>query len=177
MGVRGAVIAAWRSSSWLLGSARWDAAPSRSGAGARTASGKRPSATNGNLPPPIKGAAAADRGADNPVRLLPLFLAAQQSRSLSRFGGSATRRLFGRRCACAPGEALTVPSLTTTKVRGSVEPGHKPPGRACPVGRVFGEALDQTRARRGKRSPRRALGDGEGNGAENCCVAGIDGRA
>jgi len=42
------------------------------------------------LPPPIKGAAAADRGADNPVRLLPLFLAAQQSRSLSRFGGKAT---------------------------------------------------------------------------------------
>lgn len=62
-------LAAWRSSSWLLGSSRWDAAPSRSGAGARTASEKRPSARNGSLPPPIKGAAAADRGADNPLRL------------------------------------------------------------------------------------------------------------
>src|SRR6266581_3071573 len=76
------------SSSGLLGSSRWDAAPSRSGAGARTASEKRPSARNGSLPQPIKGAAAADRGADNPVRRLPLFPAAQQSRSPSRFGGS-----------------------------------------------------------------------------------------
>src|SRR6266700_4038915 len=30
-------------------------------------------------------------------------------------------------------------------MRGSVEPGHKPPRRACPVGRVSGEALDQPR--------------------------------
>jgi hypothetical protein len=33
-------VAAWRSSSWLLGSSRWDAAPSRSDAGARSASEK-----------------------------------------------------------------------------------------------------------------------------------------
>src|SRR6266849_9841523 len=78
------------SSSWLLGSSRWDAAPSRSDAGARTASEKRPSARIESLPPPIKGAAAADRGADNPARLLPLLLAAQQIRSLSLFGGKAT---------------------------------------------------------------------------------------
>jgi hypothetical protein len=32
-----------------------------------TASERRPSARNGSLPPPIKGAAAADSGADNPV--------------------------------------------------------------------------------------------------------------
>src|SRR5947208_5099195 len=81
-------VAAWRSSSWLLGSSRWAAAPSRSGAGARTASEKRPSARNGSLPPPIKSAAAADRGANNPVRLLPLFLAAQQSRARSRSTGA-----------------------------------------------------------------------------------------
>jgi len=83
-------VAAWRSSSWLLGSSRWDAAPSRSGAGARTASGKRRSAKNESLPPPIKDVAAADNGADNPLRSLPLFLAAQQSRLLPRFGGKAT---------------------------------------------------------------------------------------
>jgi hypothetical protein len=45
---------------------------------------KRRSAKNESLPPPIKDLAAADRGADNPVRLLPLFLAAQQSRLLPR---------------------------------------------------------------------------------------------
>jgi len=68
----------------------WDAAPSRSGAGARTASEKRPSARNGSLPPPIKGAAAADSGADNPVRLLPAFLPARESGSLSLSGGKTT---------------------------------------------------------------------------------------
>ena len=92
-------VAAWRSSSWLLGSSRWAAAPSRSGAGARTASEKRPSGRNESLPPPIKGAAAADRGPDNSVRLLPLFLAAQQGRSLSRFGGSATEIALGAAAA------------------------------------------------------------------------------
>ena len=83
-------VAAWRSSSWLLGSSRWDAAPSRSGAGARTASAKRRSAKKESLPPAIKDVAAADNGADNPLRSLPLFLAAQQSRLLPRFGGKAT---------------------------------------------------------------------------------------
>src|SRR6266699_3909016 len=34
---------------------------------------------------------------------------------------------------------------TTTRARGSVEPWHKPVRRACPVERVFGEALDQPR--------------------------------
>ena len=96
---------------------QWDAAPSRSGAGARTASEKRPSARNGSLLPPIKGAAAADSGADNPVRLLPPFLTARQSASLSRFGGKATRNFWcragpvgrgfagrgqGPRCRCPP---------------------------------------------------------------------------
>ncbi len=37
---------------------------------------------------------AADRGANNPLRL-PLFLAAQQTRSLSCFGGSATEIALG----------------------------------------------------------------------------------
>jgi len=55
---------------------------------------KRRSAKNGSLPPPIKDVAAADNGADNPFRSLPLFLAAQQSRLLPRFGGSATRSLL-----------------------------------------------------------------------------------
>jgi hypothetical protein len=42
------------------------------------------------LLPPIKGAPAADSGADNPVRLLPAFPPARETRSLSRFGGKAT---------------------------------------------------------------------------------------
>ncbi len=39
----------------------------------------------------------------------------------------------------------TAAGKDATKVRGSVEPGHKSPRRACPVGRVFREALDQPR--------------------------------
>ena len=87
----------------------WDAAPSRSGAGARTASERRPSARNGSLPPPIKGAAAADNGADNPVsdghraadhvrphNGLPVVEGVSRAHGLtSSFGSSATRNRFG----------------------------------------------------------------------------------
>jgi hypothetical protein len=75
---------------WSLCGAPWlqpDAAPSRSGAGARTAGEKRPSARSGSLLPPIKGAAAADSGADNPATP---FSASTTERVVSRFGGSAT---------------------------------------------------------------------------------------
>jgi hypothetical protein len=85
---------------------QWDAAPSRSGAGARTASEKRPSARNGSLPPLIKGAAAADSGADNPVghghraadharphNGLPVAEVVSRAHSLtSLFGSSTTTR-------------------------------------------------------------------------------------
>jgi hypothetical protein len=77
---------ATETSAWCAGGGRvgcyahlqWDTARSRSGAGARTASEKRPSARSGSLLPPIKGAAVADKGADNPIRLLPPLLPARQ---------------------------------------------------------------------------------------------------
>jgi hypothetical protein len=49
-----------------------------------------PSARNGSLLPPIKGAAAADSGAGKPARLLLAFLPARESGSLSPSGGNAT---------------------------------------------------------------------------------------
>src|SRR5439155_7304986 len=69
------------------------------------------------------------------------------TRHCSPFGGAGVRAETMRVRAS---EASAVPSLRpqaerTTKVRGSVEPGHKPPRRACPVALVFGEALDQPR--------------------------------
>jgi hypothetical protein len=45
------------------------------------------------------------------VKKLDRASQARIERGLSRFVGTATRRLLGRRCACAPSEASTVPSL------------------------------------------------------------------